>query len=140
MFPGFNLHSSAVPVTAPNYKNTHASVTFDQTEFVIKGHQEISVNVYFDPPQENITDHMLYGGYIELLSNNSASSSRVPYFGSLGNQYDLPIFDVSVINDNLIIYLIDISNNNQLRTIITIIIATRNIDFTKYTYYFIVLE
>ncbi|KAG2222301.1 hypothetical protein INT45_006980 [Circinella minor] len=92
---GFNLHPSAVPVTAPNYKNTHASVTFDQTKFIIEGNKKISVNVYFDPPQENITEHMLYGGYIELSSNNSASSSRVPYFGSLGNQYDLPIFDVS---------------------------------------------
>ncbi|KAI9477111.1 peptidase S8/S53 domain-containing protein [Zychaea mexicana] len=92
---GFDLSSSAGPVMVPTYLSAFANVTFEQAEFELEGNQKIAVTVNFVPPQENTTEHMLYGGYIEVTSTSSSRSARVPYFGSLGNQRNLPILDIS---------------------------------------------
>lgn len=40
--------------------------------------------------------HLIHGGFIKVAAGNDIT--HVPFFGSLGNQKDLPIFDRAVSN------------------------------------------
>ncbi|KAI7848227.1 peptidase S8/S53 domain-containing protein [Circinella umbellata] len=54
---------------------------------------DITVSVI--PPHTNPDEHIMYGGYVQLKSTipHQAKDISVPYFGIVGNQNDLPIFD-----------------------------------------------
>ncbi|KAI9033957.1 peptidase S8/S53 domain-containing protein [Phycomyces nitens] len=97
---GYNFTKSAVPLRRPHYIDIGADVAINQTTFVLGFNQSIVVNLAFTPPKwTNLIDnpHLLYGGYIRVQSTSNDTAPEVlhvPYFGSLGRQRDLPIFDV----------------------------------------------
>ncbi|KAI8139731.1 peptidase S8/S53 domain-containing protein [Fennellomyces sp. T-0311] len=90
---GFDFSTSSVPLSTPKYVSASANVTFEKTEFEIKGNGNTTVEVHFTPPDDS-TPHLLYGGYIQLNSTSTSNHASVPYFGSLGNQRDLNVFEV----------------------------------------------
>ena len=53
------------------------------------------ITVSIIPPDTNPDEHIMYSGYVELKSTNThqAKDISIPYFGIVGNQNDLPIFD-----------------------------------------------
>ncbi|KAI8142149.1 peptidase S8/S53 domain-containing protein [Fennellomyces sp. T-0311] len=53
---------------------------------------EITVSVM--PPGTDLKQHIMYGGYVQFKSRvRDYKDITVPYFGIVGNQRDLPIFD-----------------------------------------------
>ncbi|KAI8142150.1 peptidase S8/S53 domain-containing protein [Fennellomyces sp. T-0311] len=53
---------------------------------------EITVSVM--PPDTDLKHHIMYGGYVQFKSHvRDYKDITVPYFGIVGNQRDLPIFD-----------------------------------------------
>ncbi|KAL0092386.1 secreted subtilisin-like serine protease [Phycomyces blakesleeanus] len=96
---GYNFTKSAVPLRRPHYKDNRADVAINETAFVLGFNQSRAVKLTFSPPNwTNTIDnpHLLYGGYIRVRSSSNNTETEVlhvPYFGSLGRQRDLPIFD-----------------------------------------------
>ena len=80
---------------SPGYVPLFANVTFEKTKFEIEGNESITLEVFFTPPDDS-TPHLLYGGYLHINSTSSSKHASVPYIGSLGDQRDLNIFDVTV--------------------------------------------
>ncbi|KAI9319203.1 peptidase S8/S53 domain-containing protein [Dichotomocladium elegans] len=90
---GYNLSETAVPVHRPQYVRSDARVIFHPERIAIGSHSTATVHLIFEQPKYPAKDsHLIYGGYIGVsdLKNNSV---HIPYFGALGNQYDLPIFE-----------------------------------------------
>ncbi|KAG0168410.1 hypothetical protein DFQ30_004800 [Apophysomyces sp. BC1015] len=96
---GYRLQTSAVPARRPAYLNTSAIVHFEPETIVLKGGQTGKILVTFQPPVSALRDnHLLYGGYLQINAEAGTNATQhetihVPYFGALGNQRDLPIFD-----------------------------------------------
>ncbi|KAI8341971.1 peptidase S8/S53 domain-containing protein [Chlamydoabsidia padenii] len=102
---GYNFKKSAVPTKQGKYKVTSGSVQFESETIVLGPLEKKNITVHFEQPsleQQNNTDPvppLVYGGFLELLQveeNGDAMNDKsihVPYFGVLGNQRDLPIFD-----------------------------------------------
>ncbi|KAG2196286.1 hypothetical protein INT47_012508, partial [Mucor saturninus] len=80
---------------APNV-NEAAQIDFSVSELYLVPGQSGSVNVTVHPPKTDPLDHIMYGGYIQLYpSLVSAKALHVPYFGIVGRQNDIPIFQVN---------------------------------------------
>lgn len=97
---GYNLTSSAVPLAKPKYLHAHADVHFDETSIVVHDNQSAVVTIAFHPPNVKLeNEHAIYGGYIEVRSQNEDDDEpavRVPYMGAQGAQRDLAILDRNV--------------------------------------------
>lgn len=96
---GYNFTSSAVPLARPKYLHAHANVHFHETSIVVDGNQSAVATIAFHPPDikpEN--EHAIYGGYIEIRSQNDEDDVpvHVPYIGAQGTQRDLAILDRNV--------------------------------------------
>lgn len=96
---GYNFTSSAVPLARPKYLHAHADVHFHETSIVVDGNQSAVATIAFHPPDtkpEN--EHAIYGGYIEIRSQNDEDDVpvHVPYIGAQGAQRDLAILDRNV--------------------------------------------
>lgn len=82
-----------------------ADIQFSVTEIHLKPGETSSVTVIVNPPLANPLDHIMYSGFIQFfpfdqIRNNASLVTykplHVPYFGIVGRQHDLPIFDPSV--------------------------------------------
>lgn len=87
----------------------NGSVLFDSDTIVLDRLEKKNITVHFeqpilDHPQQQQNDSkpmppLVYGGFLQLRQveeNGDAVDDKaihVPYFGVLGNQRDLPIFD-----------------------------------------------
>ncbi|ORX51670.1 subtilisin-like protein [Hesseltinella vesiculosa] len=97
---GYDFNKSAVPMEKAEYKQASALVAFEQEVIEVNGKGSKSLNIKFAPPRwiEEL-DHVIYGGYIRLRQVDKqgemidSKAIHVPYYGVLGSQYELPIFD-----------------------------------------------
>ncbi|KAF7728340.1 hypothetical protein EC973_006281 [Apophysomyces ossiformis] len=91
---GYDLARSAVPVAQPNYQSVSGLVSFEQAQIVLQAGETGNLQTTFGQPASGIP-HLIYGGYIVVNEgdNNENRSIYVPYYGALGNQRELPIFD-----------------------------------------------
>ncbi|KAI8393906.1 peptidase S8/S53 domain-containing protein [Radiomyces spectabilis] len=93
---GYDFKESSVPLESPHYKAANATVKFEKNTFFLGGRQKATVQIQFEQP--NITDlpHFLYGGFVKIHvfgRNHTRDVIHIPYFGSTGNQFNLPLFD-----------------------------------------------
>ncbi|KAG2206094.1 hypothetical protein INT47_003743, partial [Mucor saturninus] len=87
---GYNFSESAVPLLTPRYYIAHTNVTFEQTSLELGPYESAQIEVEFGQPMMNV-QHLIHGGFLKVAAGNDIT--HVPFFGSLGNQKDLPIFD-----------------------------------------------
>ncbi|KAI8890800.1 subtilisin-like protein [Backusella circina FSU 941] len=97
---GFNFSESSVPVEKPSLIESNATITFSHKNFSLGCNETKDINVKFVHPSADIEHpHAIYGGYVNILVKSGSDSSsfeetmNVPFFGSVGKQRDLPIFD-----------------------------------------------
>lgn len=94
LFIGYNFLESAVPAIQPTFHVARAKVIFNQTHIQLGTGERAQINVRFEQPVSEIK-HLLYGGFLRLTSENDVT--HVPFYGSLDNQRELPIFDTKVL-------------------------------------------
>lgn len=73
-----------------------ANLRFSTKSFKLAPGKSKKITVTVTPPKTNPRDHVFYGGYIHVVNKqktNGARDLRVPYFGVVGSQKTLPIFD-----------------------------------------------
>lgn len=72
-----------------------AKLRFSSKQFKLAPGKSKKITVTVTPPKTNPADHIFYGGYIHIVSKQKSSGKdiRVPYFGVVGSQKALPIFD-----------------------------------------------
>lgn len=79
----------------------YADITFSAEEIHVGPGESQTVQVTVRPPNTDPLFHVIYGGFIQLdpihddASNATTKAIHVPYFGIVGSQRDLPIFDVN---------------------------------------------
>lgn len=88
---GFTLLEPANNIEAP------ASIKFSTVEISLQPGESQDITVTVLPPDTDPLDHIMYGGYIQFFpsSNNDAKPLHVPYFGVVGKQKDIPIFQIN---------------------------------------------
>ncbi|RUS34525.1 peptidase S8/S53 domain-containing protein [Jimgerdemannia flammicorona] len=94
---GYNVAKFGfTPVEPGGYNQAAANVTFSEKFVTLKPGKSVKVQVSVFPPKTNPTDHLIYGGYLVVKPLDVGQKPiHVPYFGMVGNMYDLPIFDKS---------------------------------------------
>lgn len=72
-----------------------AKLRFSKKTFKLSPGKSQKITVTVTPPKTNAKDHIFYGGFIHVKSKqqSSAKDIKVPYFGVVGSQKTLPIFD-----------------------------------------------
>lgn len=86
---GYKLLTPAQSTHAP------AQIDFSVSELALGPGQKGSVTITVHPPAVEPLDHILYGGYIQFYPNiTTAKALHVPYFGAVGYQRDIPIFEI----------------------------------------------
>lgn len=107
-----NVSVSVEPIrkteNSGNYYNNHpahtgfdyAEITFSENEVHLRSGESQTVQVTVHPPNTDPLYHIVYGGFIQFDPVKSspenalaAKTIHVPYFGIVGSQRDLPIFD-----------------------------------------------
>lgn len=76
----------------------YADITFSNIEIRLGPGESQTVQVTVSPPHTDPIFHVIYGGFIQFDPINSSGTNKaihVPYFGIVGSQRDLPIFDVN---------------------------------------------
>lgn len=111
---GYDFKKSAVPLRSGKYQVTNGSVRFGQDSFLLDPSEKRNISVHFHQPrmpkeldQDAPTSPLIYGGFLQVrqasvVGDNQTIQDKplhVPYFGVLGNQYDLPILD-KVVSSN----------------------------------------
>ncbi|KAG0741689.1 hypothetical protein G6F57_008913 [Rhizopus arrhizus] len=96
------VHQPSLALSAYDENNTplepaanleiSASLRFSLKTFKLSPGATRKIKVTVMPPKTNQT-HLFYGGSILFKSKQRHRDMRVPYFGLLGRQRDLPIFD-----------------------------------------------
>ncbi|KAI7848225.1 peptidase S8/S53 domain-containing protein [Circinella umbellata] len=71
-----------------------ASLKFNKKTIKISPGKSAKLKVSVIPPKSNPADHIMYGGYIQLKSQQkkNAKDITIPYVGIAGNQRELPIY------------------------------------------------
>ncbi|KAI8089167.1 peptidase S8/S53 domain-containing protein [Halteromyces radiatus] len=104
---GYDFKKSAVPLPRGKYKIAESKVRFESESIILKAHETRNITVHFEqpPPLQKSNDGnpvspIVYGGFIHLRPVagddhpiQDSKSIHIPYFGVLGNQSDLPLFD-----------------------------------------------
>ncbi|KAI9031566.1 peptidase S8/S53 domain-containing protein [Phycomyces nitens] len=93
----YNRSAYGYRIVGPTgFISAKARLTFSKTFVTLNAGQNTTVRVTVIPPKVNPKDHIMYGGYIRLKTGNQkiGFDVTVPYFGVVGRQRDLPIFDV----------------------------------------------
>jgi hypothetical protein len=93
-----------VPLATPRYQISQANVTFEKSSIELSANESIQLPVQIQqPPRSASTEHIIYGGYLKIMSRSIDDTieevedlSYVPFFGTVGNQRDLPIIDTKV--------------------------------------------
>jgi hypothetical protein len=100
---GFNFSESSVPVEKPSTMESNATVTFSHQKFSLGSNEAKDINVNFvRPSADREHPHAIYGGYVNIFVKSGSGNltfeetMNVPFFGSVGKQRDLPIFDTIV--------------------------------------------
>ncbi|KAI8971818.1 peptidase S8/S53 domain-containing protein [Mycotypha africana] len=74
-----------------------AKLRFSKKTFRLSPGHSQKVKITVTPPKINPKEHVMYGGFIHLKTKhhgkNGSIDLRVPYFGVVGSQKTLPIFD-----------------------------------------------
>ncbi|KAL0086325.1 peptidase S8/S53 domain-containing protein [Phycomyces blakesleeanus] len=92
----YNRSVQGYALLAPTgFSNAKAKLIFSKTSITLNPGQKATVRVTVVPPKTNPKDHIMYGGYIRFKSGNRKTTldTTVPYFGVVGKQRDLPLFD-----------------------------------------------
>ncbi|CAO3613694.1 unnamed protein product [Cunninghamella blakesleeana] len=86
---GYNYRQ---PIT---YTSDAAKLRISKKTIKVAPGKTVSVKVTVIPPKTNPKEHIMYGGYVQFKSSNKKTSLdlTVPYFGVVGRQKDIPIFD-----------------------------------------------
>lgn len=71
----------------------YAKLEFSADQVLLLAGQSQTIQVSVDPATTDPKDHIMYGGFIQFKSLNHTQDVHVPYFGIVGNQRELPIFD-----------------------------------------------
>ncbi|ORZ22157.1 peptidase S8/S53 domain-containing protein [Absidia repens] len=106
---GYDFRKSAVPLRRGQYQSTNGSVYFEPETITLGRQEKKNVTVRFEQPSlseltydkhGDIISPLVYGGFLQLRQipmngdkSRLAPALHVPYYGVLGNQRDLPIFD-----------------------------------------------
>lgn len=113
---GYKLLSPAPNTNAP------AQINFSVSELSLAPGQSGLVTVTVIPPATNPLDHVMYGGYIQFHPNTtSAKALHIPYFGMVGRQRNMPIFEVNHED-----FVIGVKNEEVLEYNITDTIVLKN--------------
>ncbi|CAO3613681.1 unnamed protein product [Cunninghamella blakesleeana] len=77
------------------YTKDAATLRISKKNIKVAPGKSVKVKITVIPPKTNPKEHIMYGGYVQFKSSNKKSSLdiTVPYFGVVGHQKDLPIFD-----------------------------------------------
>ncbi|CAO3636861.1 unnamed protein product [Cunninghamella blakesleeana] len=82
---------------SPNvkYKTLKAKLFMSKNIIQVQPHQSVQVKITVVPPKGNEKEHSMYGGYIYFQSSNNQANKdiSIPYFGVIGRQKDIPLFD-----------------------------------------------
>ncbi|KAK4517454.1 Transmembrane osmosensor [Mucor velutinosus] len=72
-----------------------AKLRFSKKTFKLAPGKSQKIKVTVTPPKTNPKDHIFYGGFIHIKSKQQSKGKdlKVPYFGVVGKQKELPIFD-----------------------------------------------
>ncbi|GAN05471.1 subtilisin-like serine protease PR1C [Mucor ambiguus] len=72
-----------------------AKLRFSKKSFKLAPGKSQKIKVTVTPPKTNPKDHVFYGGFIHIKSKQQSTGKdlKVPYFGVVGKQKELPIFD-----------------------------------------------
>ncbi|OBZ85987.1 Minor extracellular protease vpr [Choanephora cucurbitarum] len=83
------------PLEPAKNVNAAAKIKFSVKSFKLAPGKSQKVKVTVTPPSTDPKDHVFYGGFIHFKSKQQKSNVdvKVPYFGVVGKQNTLPIFD-----------------------------------------------
>lgn len=90
-------NSGYTPLPAISYTNAAATLRFSTRRITVKPGKTVTVKVSVVPPKTSPKDHIHYGGFVQFKASGSAKTIHVPYFGVVGNNKDLPIFDTTLL-------------------------------------------
>ncbi|KAI8060238.1 peptidase S8/S53 domain-containing protein [Gongronella butleri] len=99
-----NVSLSVVPYDIPkygygylspiNYSTDAAKLHLSRKTIKVAPGKSVKINVKVIPPKTDPKKHIMYGGYVQLTATSpNGKNVAVPYFGVVGRQKDLPIFD-----------------------------------------------
>ncbi|CAO3613677.1 unnamed protein product [Cunninghamella blakesleeana] len=92
----YDRKKSGYTYTEPiTYTKDTAKLRLSKKTIKVAPGKSVKVKVSVIPPKTDPKDHIMYGGYVQFKSSNpkNALDLTVPYFGVVGKQADLPIFD-----------------------------------------------
>ncbi|KAI9267904.1 peptidase S8/S53 domain-containing protein [Phascolomyces articulosus] len=69
-----------------------ANLKFNKKSIKISPGKSVKLKVSVIPPKTNPAEHIMYGGYVQLKSQQNQKDLTIPYIGVVGNQHELPIF------------------------------------------------
>lgn len=78
-----------------NYTTSAAKLRISKKSIKVAPGKSVKVEVSVIPPNTDPKQHIMYGGYVQLSSSNKKAGLdlSIPYFGVVGRQVDLPIYD-----------------------------------------------
>ncbi|KAI8334655.1 peptidase S8/S53 domain-containing protein [Chlamydoabsidia padenii] len=92
----YDLASTGYTYIQPvNYTHSAAKLRISKKSIKLAPGKSIHIKVSVIPPHTDPKQHIMYGGYIQFKSSNKENGLdlSIPYFGVVGRQVDLPIFD-----------------------------------------------
>ncbi|KAI9483825.1 MAG: peptidase S8/S53 domain-containing protein [Benjaminiella poitrasii] len=92
----YNVEESGYTPLEPAANSVAAAkLKFSTKNFKLAPGKSIKLKVTVTPPKTDPKNHVFYGGFIHLKSKQQSSGKdlKVPYFGVVGDQKTLPIFD-----------------------------------------------
>ncbi|ORX48325.1 subtilisin-like protein [Hesseltinella vesiculosa] len=91
----YNLAKFGYGYQSPiNYSTDAASLRLSKKTIKVAAGKSVKINVKVSPPKTDPKEHIMYGGYVQFKATTpSTPDVTVPYFGIVGRQKDLPIFD-----------------------------------------------
>lgn len=92
----YDLAKSGYTYTQPiSYTTDAAKLRISKKSIKVAPGKSVKIKVSVIPPKSDPKKHIMYGGYVQLKSSNKKNGLdlSIPYFGVVGHQKDLPIFD-----------------------------------------------
>jgi hypothetical protein len=88
-------NSGYTPLEPAKNSVAAAKLRFSTKSFKLAPGKSKKITVTVTPPKTNPKDHVFYGGYVHIKSKQQGNGKdlKVPYFGVVGVQKTLPIFD-----------------------------------------------
>ncbi|ORZ10087.1 peptidase S8/S53 domain-containing protein [Absidia repens] len=92
----YNRKESGYTYTQPiSYTKSAAKLRISKKSIKVAPGKSVKVKVSVIPPNTDPKEHIMYGGYVQLKSSSKKNGLdlSIPYFGVVGRQKDLPIYD-----------------------------------------------